>query len=349
MASAASPSEITSIKAFAESNGSSPIPFTYHSLTEPRDDVADHLACSIPVIDFSHLTSHDPQIHASTVHQLANACAQWGFFLLTNHGISEKLMEEVMEKSHEFHNLPLEEKEEFADKGPLTAIRHGTSFHPQAEKLHYWRDYLKVITLPQFNFPHKPPGYKEVAFEYSRKIRGVARELLIGISESLGLDAESIIESTGFDSGLQIFAVNLYPPCPEPDLAVGLPPHSDHGLLTLLTQNGIGGLQVKHTGKWVNVNPLPNCLIVNTGDQLEAVSNGRYKSVMHRAVLNNRDTRISLVLVNGPDLDKEIGPALGLLEKEDPLFKTMKYRDYFEIQQMTRFAYKSGLDEIRLN
>jgi len=110
---------------------------------------------------------------------------------------------------------------------------------------------------------------REVAFEYSQKITGVARKLIQGISESLGLESNSIIESSGFDSGLQIMAVNLYPPCPQPHLALGLPAHSDVGFLTFLIQNGIGGLQVKHEGKWVNVNPIPNCLVVNIGDQLE--------------------------------------------------------------------------------
>lgn len=342
-------SDISSIKAFAESNRDSPIPSTYYSLTEPRDDVADDLAASIPVIDFSLLTSHDPQIHAKAVQELGKACAQWGFFMLTNYGIPDNLMEDVMKKSQEFHDMPLEEKEEFADKGPFTPIRHGTSFFPQAEKVHYWRDYLKVITSPEFNFPHKPPGYKELAFEYSQKIKVVARNLLQGISESLGLESNGIIDSTGFDSGLQVFAVNLYPPCPQPDLALGMPPHSDHGFLTLLAQNGIGGLQVNHDDKWVNVNPLPKCLIVNTGDQLEVVSNGRYRSVLHRAILNNRETRISVVLVNGPALDKEVGPAPKLLEKEKPLFKSIKYQDYFEVQQKTRFASKTGLVDIRLN
>ncbi|XP_054796033.1 2-oxoglutarate-dependent dioxygenase 19-like [Prosopis cineraria] len=342
-------SDIGSIKSFADSNGLSPIPSSYYSIVEPRDDVADELASSIPVIDFLLLTSDDPLLHADAVTQLGKACAEWGFFMLTNHGISEKLMAEVMNKAHEFHNLPVEEKKEFADRGPFSPIRHGTSFHPQVEKVHYWRDYLKVITLPEFNFPNKPPGFKEVAYDYSGKIRAIARTLLQGISESLELEPEALVESTGFDSGLQIFAVNLYPPCPEPDLALGMPPHSDHGLLTLLYQNGIGGLQVKHDGRWVNVDPLPSCLIVNTGDQLEAVSNGRYKSILHRAVLNNKDTRISLVLVNGPDLEKEIGPATGLVQKEEPLFKNIKYRDYFQVQQRTRFADKSGLDEIRIN
>ncbi|XP_020212631.1 protein DMR6-LIKE OXYGENASE 1 [Cajanus cajan] len=341
-------SQVSSIKVFAESNGASLIPSTYHSITDLHHDDATHdLAPSIPVIDFSLLTSHHH--HVKALHQLGMACANWGFFMLTNHGIPENLMEELMNKSHEFHDLPMEEKKEFADNDPLSPIRHGTSFCPQAENVHYWRDYLKTLTFPQFNFPHKPPGYREVAYDYSHKIRAVARKLLEGISESLGLESNSIIESTGFDSGLQLFVVNLYPPCPQPHLALGMPSHSDLGLLTLLMQNGIGGLQVKHDGKWVNINPLPNCLIVLLGDQLEVLSNGKYPSVLHRAILNNADTRISVVLSNGPALDKEIGPVVELLDKEKPLFKSMKYRDYFQVKQKTRLSDKCSLDEIRLH
>ncbi|KAK7282574.1 hypothetical protein RIF29_11471 [Crotalaria pallida] len=329
----------------SEPNRDSPIPSTYNSLTdEARDDVSDKLAASIPVIDFSLLTSDDPLIHTKTVHELGKACAEWGFFMLTNHGIPENVIEDVMNKSHEFHDMPLEEREEFADKGPFSPIKYGTNVFPNAEKVHYWRDYLRVITSPEFNFPHKPPGFKELAFEYTRKIRTVARKVLEGISESLGLESNNIIESTCFDSGFQLFAVNLYPSCPQPELVLGMPPHSDHGYLTFLTQNGIGGLQVKHDGKWVNANPLPNSLIVNIGDQLEVVSNGRYKSVFHRAVLNNRETRISVVVNNGPALDTEVGPAPKLLVKEKPLFKSIKYQDYLKIKHQS-----SGLVDIRLD
>ncbi|KAI5405602.1 2-oxoglutarate-dependent dioxygenase 19 [Lathyrus oleraceus] len=347
MASASS--NISSIKAFAESNRASPIPSNYHSFTDIGDvAVADELAASIPVIDFSLLTSDDSQIHAKAVHELAEACAEWGFFMLINHGVPESLMEELMKKSQEFHDLPVEEKKEFCDNGdPFSPIRHGTSFHPPAENVHYWRDFLKILTSPQFNFPHKPHGYREVGFEYSRKINNVARKLIQGISESLGLESNSIIDFSGFDSGLQIFAVNLYPPCPQPHLALGLPSHSDVGFLTFLIQNGIGGLQVKHEGKWVNVNPISNSIVVNIGDQLEAVSNGKYSSVLHRAILNNKDTRVSVVVVNGPALENEIGPAPKLLEKERPLFKSIKYRDYFLVQQKSRLSEGRALDQIR--
>jgi len=62
---------------------------------------------------------------------------------------------------------------------------------------------------------------------------------------------------------------NFYPPCPKPELTMGLPAHTDHGLLTLLLQNQFSGLQIQHKGKWIPVNPLPNSFLVNTGDHLE--------------------------------------------------------------------------------
>ena len=67
---------------------------------------------------------------------------------------------------------------------------------------------------------------------------------------------------------MQVQIANLYPSCPQPEYALGMPSHSDLGLLTLLVENEVGGLQVEHKGKWFNVNAIPNFL-VNTGDQLE--------------------------------------------------------------------------------
>lgn len=95
------------------------------------------------------------------------------------------------------------------------------------------------------------------------------KELLKGVSESLGLVPCYLEKASELETGLQILIANLYPRCPQPELAMGLPPHSDHGLLTVLIQNNVGGLQLKHNGKWVLVNPLPNSFLVNTGDQLE--------------------------------------------------------------------------------
>ena len=112
----------------------------------------------------------------------------------------------------------------------------------------------------------------EISLEYSQRVREVARGLLKGISESLGLEGSYIDKALNLEQGKQIFIANLYPTCPQPELAMGMPPHSDHGFLTLLIQNGIGGLQIQHKGKWVDVGALPNSFLVNTGDHLEVHS-----------------------------------------------------------------------------
>jgi len=105
--------------------------------------------------------------------------------------------------------------------------------------------------------------------EYIRKSREVVGELLKGICGSLGLEENYIHKRLNVELGAQMLIANFYPPCPKPELTMGLPAHTDHGLLTLLLQNQFSGLQIQHKGKWIPVNPLPNSFLVNTGDHLE--------------------------------------------------------------------------------
>ncbi|KAK4253853.1 hypothetical protein QN277_010476 [Acacia crassicarpa] len=330
--------DVSSVKSWLESNAAPLIPSYYHTRTDSngRDDGAHELAALVPVIDFSLLTSDDPQTHAAAVRQLGQACQDWGFFIVTNHGVSENLLEDTLEKCSDFHNLPLEEKKKFCGSyDPLPTIKYATSALPRSvgEDDHYWIDHLKFFNYPnQCNTPHKPPGFYETATEFCKEMRGVARTLLEGISESLGLKPGDIIEHSAFDVGYQKIQINLYPPCPQPDLVLGLPAHCDNGIVNILIQNGVCGLQVKHAGKWVDITPLPNSLIVNTGDDLEVLSNGKYKSIWHRAVVNEKESRLSVVAAHGPQRDKEIGPAPGLLEKEKPLFKGYTYDDLVRFQ-----------------
>ena len=95
-------------------------------------------------------------------------------------------------------------------------------------------------------------------------------ELVEAVLEALGLDTEaSTVFIEEFKDGSQVMAVNFFPPCPEPELTLGMPPHSDFGFLTLLLQDGVKGLQIQHKGCWLDVDPLPGALVVNVGDHLE--------------------------------------------------------------------------------
>lgn len=346
---------VRSIKEFAESSAQlSSIPSAYtHSSISSASSNNDHdplLSDSIPVIDFSLLMSSDPNQRSAAVHQLGDACREWGFFMVVNHGIPEEMMNGIMNGVESFHNMTVEEKQEFQGNHVLDPIRCGTSFNASVEKAFFWRDFLKVHVHPKFYFPHKPQGFSELAREYCERAREVAKGLLGGVSESLGLEEEYLEEWVNWESGFQIFIANLYPPCPQPEVALGMPPHSDHGLLTLLAQNQINGLHIQHNGKWVPVNAIPNCFLVNTGDHLEIISNGEYRSNIHRAVVNNKATRISLAVANGPSLDTMVGPAPDLVNNADnpAAYNPMKYRDYLELQQGNQLNGKSCLDYVRI-
>ena len=63
--------------------------------------------------------------------------------------------------------------------------------------------------------------------------------------------------------------INMYPPCPQPHLALGVEPHTDMSALTILVPNEVPGLQVWKENSWVAVNYLQNALMVHVGDQLE--------------------------------------------------------------------------------
>ncbi|MBA0720813.1 hypothetical protein Goshw_027129 [Gossypium schwendimanii] len=307
---------------------------------------------TVPIIDFSLLTSHDPHQRSKTITQLGNACLNWGFFMVINHGVAETLRDEMVRETESFFDLRGEEKKQYAGKKLFDPIRCGTSFNANVDKTLLWRDYLKIHVHPHFNAPAKPSGFSKVLQEYCEKTREMASELLRGISESLGLEERYINEKLGVESSEshQLFVANMYPPCPQPELAMGLPPHSDHGLLTILMQNGIQGLQVMHKGKWVLINPLPNSFLVNTGDHMEILTNGKYKSVLHRAVVNNKATRISIGTAHGPPLDTLVSPAKELVADDaGQAYLGITYRNYLELQQSKSLSGKSCLDRLRFS
>ncbi|CAN1196594.1 2-oxoglutarate-dependent dioxygenase 19 [Linum perenne] len=309
------------------------------------------ITTQIPTINYSHLTSSSPEIRSKIVTELATACRDWGFFVVTDHGVPTEAM---LEAVREFFEMAEDEKEEYRDgmKGVLEPIRCGTSFNSAVEKVFCWKDYLKVFVHPVFHSPSKPRGFSKVLEEYSSKTREVAKQLLIGISESLGLRPDYISDELNLEEGMfQLLAANFYPPCPQPELAMGMAPHSDHGLVTLLVQNGVDGLQVHHRGEWVNVeNVVPGSFLVNTGDHLEILSNGKYKSVLHRATVNKEEMRISIAMAHAPSLDSVVAPAPELLEREGTTaaFKDMKYRDFLLHKQSRQLDGKSSLDIVRV-
>lgn len=102
---------------------------------------------------------------------------------------------------------------------------------------------------------------------YVEKIKGVSLRILELICEGLGLEKGYL----GGMSLVQFLTASNYPICPDPTLTVGLLPHFDHSLITILFQGNGEGLQVMVDGKWMGVEVVPNAFLVNIGTQLEVI------------------------------------------------------------------------------
>ncbi|MCD7446277.1 hypothetical protein HAX54_000087 [Datura stramonium] len=303
---------------------------------------------SIPVIDLSGLNGSIEQ-RLSTIHAISSACAEWGFFRVTNHGIKSCMMDEMVKVIEEFFRLPLEEKMRYGSEDVMDAVRYGTSLNTTRKHALHWRDFLRHYGGPVPHsyhlWPDNPSNYRDIAKEYLKEVWQLAVKIFGAISEGLGLDPNYIERSIG--EGTQIIAANYFPPCPEPNKTLGLAAHSDHGGLTILMDNGIHGLQIKHNQTWFAVPHVPGTFVVNLGDYLEILSNGRYKSVEHRAVVNAEKTRISVAVGHGPEMDAIVQPADPLIkEMSESKYRPIVYKDYIRGQQSTIERRKSALHEI---
>ncbi|XP_062200569.1 flavanone 3-dioxygenase 2-like isoform X2 [Phragmites australis] len=305
------------------------VPGRYVRPESQRPRLAEVVAgARIPVVDLACPDS------AAVVSAIGAACRSHGFFQILNHGIDEGLMAAVMAVARDFFRLPAEEKAKLYSDDPARKMRLSTSFNVRKETVHNWRDYLRLHCHPldQFvpDWPSNPPDFKEIMSAYCKEVRELGLRLYAAISESLGLEAGCIGTTLGEQE--QHMAVNFYPQCPAPELTYGLPAHTDPNALTiLLMDQDVAGLQVLNGGKWVAVNPQAGALVINIGDQLQALSNGEYRSVWHRAVVNSDRERMSVASFLCPCNDVVLGPARMLVTEETPaVYRNYTYDEYYK-------------------
>ncbi|TMX00595.1 hypothetical protein EJD97_000510 [Solanum chilense] len=282
----------------------------------------------VPVIDMS---STDRNV---IVHQIGEACRLYGFFQVINHGVSKKVMDDMLGVSHEFFKLPVEEKMKLYSDDPSKTMRLSTSFNVKKETVHNWRDYLRLHCYPLDKYapewPSNPPSFREIVSKYCMEVRELGYTLEEAISESLGLEMDCIKNLLG-EQG-QHMAINFYPQCPQPELTYGLPAHTDPNAITILLQDlQVAGLQVLKDGKWLSIKPHPNAFVINLGDQLEALSNGKYKSIWHRAIVNSDKARMSVASFLCPNDCSIISAPKTLTEDgSSAIYRDFTYAEYYE-------------------
>ncbi|XP_071702171.1 protein SRG1-like [Rutidosis leptorrhynchoides] len=287
----------------------------------------------VPIIDMERLSS-EQYLAEVELEKLNVACKDWGFFQMINHGISCSLLEKVKKETQEFFKLPMEDKKKFWQTTE-DVEGFGQAFVVSEEQKLDWSDIFYLITLPHnirkpHLFPNLPLPFRDTLEIYSRELKNVALKTLLYIAKALKTEAKDMIVL--FEDGMQAMRMNYYPPCPQPEQVIGLTPHSDAvGITFLLELNEVEGLQIKKDEIWIPVRPLPKAFIVNIGEILEIVTNGQYKSVEHRAVVNSEKERLSIATFLNPNLEGDLGPAPSLITPETPAkLKRVATVDFFK-------------------
>ncbi|KAJ1430558.1 Oxoglutarate/iron-dependent dioxygenase [Sesbania bispinosa] len=283
----------------------------------------------VPVIDLTKLLSEDHK--GPELESLHHACKEWGFFQLINHGVNTSLLENVKKGAKQFFNLPMEEKKFEQREGDSEGYGQ-LSVASEEQKLE-WGDTFHIDDLES----------------YYAKMNKLAIQIFELMAKALTIDTAEITKL--FAVGTQATTLNYYPACPQPDLVLGLNPHSDAGGLTIVLQaNEVEGLQIRKDGLWIPVKPLPNAFIINIGDMLEVITNGVYRSIEHRVTVNSEKERLSIATFNNPSIESVLVPSPSLVTPTTPaVFRKISFAEYLKDYLSQERRSKSLLDSIRIN
>lgn len=267
------------------------------------------MSATLPVIDFSRWLEGSPSQKKQVAQDLASACQRVGFVYITNHGIPTPLLTEAFLYAHKLFALAPSQKM-LAPHPPGPTIHRGYS-HPGLEKVsqaillpgadanaHTQSQQLRQVadckesydigsetlaTQPNQWLPEAVlPGFRGFTTRFYRRCHETARELLRALAMGIGLgddDAEAFLGChSGENNQLRLLH---YPPVErgrlEREEVARMPAHSDWGSITMLFQDGCGGLQVEDVdapGEFVDATPVEGALVMNVGDLLMRWSNG---------------------------------------------------------------------------
>ncbi|KAL6215178.1 hypothetical protein ACLB2K_014609 [Fragaria x ananassa] len=265
---------------------------------------------SVPIIDL-----WDP----NATHLIFEACEKWGVFQLTGHGIPAKLMEEVEDKTQRLFSLPVDQKLKVL-RSPGAGTGYGRAMISPFFPKHMWHEGFTIMGSAADHAKHLwPHDYEEFCVtmdEYQKQMKALIEQLIHIILKSLNISSQKLswlksqcsghCTSTTPGTALQL---NSYPPCPNPNRAMGLAQHTDTSLVTIL-QAQTSGLQIfRDDVGWISVQPVRGALTVNIGDFLHILSNGRFVNVLHRVVVNSIQ-RFSAAYFYGPPSDFLVSPLL---------------------------------------
>ena len=267
----------------------------------------------IPIIDVSSLRNGSDKV--SVAKKLHEANKNLGFLYVSNHGISSKTIKKTREYGLQFFNKNNKEKETVKiSKKHRGWLGYGGAKMKENAKADlkesfiwgyqdsYGRTAEDHPLRGKNQWPSFPPSLENSAMEYFKSGDKLARTLLKGFALGLNLSENFFIKTSS--KPLSRASLVYYPSQPKEFGAdqFGVSAHTDFGVLTILCQDNVGGLQIQdRNGDWFHAPPIPNTLIINVADLLARWTGGEYKSTPHRVVNESGKERMSIVLAFDPN------------------------------------------------
>ena len=262
----------------------------------------------IPLIDFSSYDETNEEAIATIGEQVSRALTDIGFMAVTNIGIDDDVLAKEFATSKDFFAKSDIEKEKFA----YTSAADNFGYHGMLkEKL----DPLKPADLKETFTMRAPfkyaqdktrwpsPEFRDNSISFYHDLIACSNKILTVIASALHVEPNYFVKCFNHENvSLRL----LHYPSVGPEVnptQLGAGAHTDYGIITLLFQDSVGGLEVKDKeGKWQAVDYVENAIIINTGDLMERWTNGKYKSTLHRVQPKiGQQERFSIALFMDPD------------------------------------------------
>jgi len=294
---------------------------------------------ALPEIDVGPLLSDAPGAGAVVAAAIDTACREVGFFYVAGHGVDVELQRRLDSLARSFFALPESEKSEIAMalagkawRGWFPLGAELTSGVPDAKEGLYFGAELgsghprvrEGVPLHGQNlFPSHPAELRTVVLDYMTAMTRLGQSVLSAMAIALGLGRSWFSENLTSDP-LILFRIFRYPPLDDQvdndsrvhnddsvegsknDSQWSVGAHTDYGLLTLLAQDDLGGLQVETAQGWIDVPPRTGTFVCNLGDMLERLTGGAYRSTPHRVRNKGTGDRLSFPFFLDPSWDAQV-------------------------------------------